>query len=97
MYFFNIYEDNYSVLMIQTHEKEAEVTFEIINENNKTKEKDTKGILSLYIILISVFGFILLIILILLIRCCLKKRSENMNEVIEKTKTLPEEKLLQDM
>ena len=97
MYFFNIYKDNYSVLMIQTHEKEAEVTFEIINENNKTKEKDTKSKLLLYIILISIFGVILLIILILLIRCCLKKRSENINEVIEKTKTLPEEKLLQDM
>ena len=70
MYFINIYEDNYSALMIQTHEKE-EVTFEIINENNKTKENNSIPLL--YIILISVFGVVLLIILIILIQCCLKK------------------------
>ena len=66
-------------------------------KNAKSEKKGEEGIPTLYIILISAFGFIMLIIILILIRCYLKTRQNKSNEIIEKAKTIPNEKLLQEM
>ena len=66
--------------------------------SNSQEIPETPKIPKLLIILVSVFGFIIiLIIILLLIRCCLKKRGKNNNEIIETTKTIPNEQLLGDI
>ena len=65
---------------------------------NSQEISKTSKIPKLFIVLVSVFGLIIiLIIILLLIRCCLKKRGKNNNEIIETTKTIPNEKLLGDI
>ena len=62
--------------------------------SNSQEISKTPKIPKLLIVLVSVFG---LIIILLLIRCCLKKRGKNNNEIIETTKTIPNEQLLGDI
>ena len=90
-------DSNYSLLYIELYEKETEIEFDA-NYNKKDEKKDKKdndGISTLTIVLISVFGFlVIVVILFFIIRNCKKKNSEDFEG---KTKTIENEKLMSDI
>ena len=65
------------------------------DDTEDTEDKDKKGLSTLYIALISVFGFIFIaVILFLIIRYC---RKTNQDHFAKLATSIPEEKLLSDI
>ena len=93
------FDFNYSVLMIKLFEKDTQIQFDMItnekDNNNKSDEDEKKGLSSLYIALISIFGFILLLILIILICRCYKKRKKV--DITRLTSDYSAEKLMEEI
>ena len=66
------------------------------DKNNKNSESD-EGFPLIYIICISVFGFIILIIILFLIIRCYKKKNQKQEVDYNQTDKIPNEQLLNDM
>ena len=87
-------DSNYSLLMIESNETGTKLNFEFIIEKNKEDNDNDNNSIILIIVFSIIGSIILLIIVFLLIRYY---KRNNQNDVVQATRTLKEEQLLNEI
>ena len=89
---------NYSILMVELFEPGTEISFKLKNDkiDDSSDDDDDGGISTLAVVLISIFGVLLLIIIIFFVLRYFRTKKDNI-DFDGQTKTLDNQKLLNEI